>query len=83
MQPIQQLAAITDGSSLKGWILAFAGNIFAAFLALRALGHFLKKEWGEMITLFVAAVFVAAIIWFPDGVKTVLTDVWGKVSGTA
>ncbi|MFD8597720.1 hypothetical protein ACFV1L_22220 [Kitasatospora sp. NPDC059646] len=83
MHSVQQLAAITDGSSLKTWVLAIAGNLFLAVLALRAVGHFFKKEWGEMITLCLAAIFVGAIVWFPDGVKTVLTDLWGKVSGTS
>ncbi|TLQ38868.1 hypothetical protein [Streptomyces marianii] len=78
-----ELAALTTGAELKDWILIVVGNLFAAFLAIRALGHFLKKEWGEMITLAVAAVFVGAIIWAPDTVQTFLEDVWGKVSGSA
>ncbi|MFB7012294.1 MULTISPECIES: hypothetical protein [unclassified Streptomyces] len=77
------LAALTTGADLKAWILIVVGNLFAAFLAIRALGHFLKKEWGEMVTLAVAAVFVGAIIWAPDSVKTLLTGVWDKVSGSA
>ncbi|MCX5426084.1 hypothetical protein [Streptomyces sp. NBC_00078] len=78
-----QLAALTTGSELRDWILIVVGNLFGAFLAIRALGHFLKKEWGEMVTLFVAAVFVGAVVWAPDLVKGVLTGVWGKVSGSA
>ncbi|MEU4357274.1 hypothetical protein AB0N09_12185 [Streptomyces erythrochromogenes] len=80
-QTATETLALTTGADLKGWILAVVGNLFAAFLAVRALGHFLKKEWGEMLTLFVAAVFVAGIVWFPDGVKTLLGDVWKKVAG--
>ncbi|MEU2395086.1 TcpD family membrane protein [Streptomyces sp. NPDC007369] len=75
--------ALTEGAEIKQWILAVVGNLFAAFLAVRALGHFLKKEWGEMVTLLVAAVFVAGIVWYPDGVKTLLGQIWGKVAGTS
>jgi hypothetical protein len=81
---LTQLAApLTTGAELKDWILVVAGNVFAALLAVRGLGHFLKKEWGEMVTLAVAAVFVGALIWYPDAVKAVLSGVWNKVAGTA
>ncbi|MEU7153825.1 hypothetical protein AB0B15_38295 [Streptomyces sp. NPDC045456] len=85
MEPhrLVEIAALTTGSELKNWILVVVGNLFAAFLAVRAVGHFIKDEWGKMITLGVAAVFVGAIIWVPDAVKDVLTGVWGKVSGSA
>lgn len=75
-------ASLTTGAALKSWILLVAGNLFAAFVAVRALGHFLKKEWGEMVTLTVAAVFVAALIWSPDTVQAFLTGVWNKARGS-
>lgn len=77
------LAALTTGADLKNWILIVVGNLFAALLAVRALGHLLKREWGEMVTLFVAAVAVGAVIWSPDSVQSLLTGVWGKVSGSS
>lgn len=76
-------APLTTGAELKDWILIVVGNLFAAFLAIRAVGYFIKDEWGKMITLAVGAVFVGAIIWAPDAVQGFLTGVWGKVSGTA
>ncbi|MGN9821920.1 hypothetical protein ACTMUQ_42410 [Streptomyces sp. SD11] len=79
---VELAAPLTTGAELKDWILIVVGNLFAAFLAVRALGHFIKKEWGEMVTLAVAAVFVGAIVWAPDGVKDVLVGVWDKVAGT-
>ena len=75
-------APLTTGAELKNWILTVAGNVFVAFLALRATGHFIKKDWGEMVTMAVAAVFVAGIIWFPDEVRSLLSGVWNKVSGS-
>lgn len=78
-----QLAALTDGSDLKAWILAVVGNLFAAFFAIRAFGHFIKKDWGEMVTMCVAAVLVAATVWDSAAVLSVLSGIWGKVSGAA
>ncbi|MDJ0345556.1 TcpD family membrane protein [Streptomyces sp. H10-C2] len=76
-------AALTTGAELKTWILVVVGNVFAAVLAVRAVGHFMKKDWGEMVTMGVAAVFVGAFIWFPDSVQAMLGGIWGKVSGAA
>ncbi|MFI1568894.1 hypothetical protein ACH4ZX_38775 [Streptomyces sp. NPDC020490] len=76
-------AGLTTGSELKDWILLVAGNVLTAIIAVRGVGHFLKKEWGEMVTMGVAAVFVGAYVWAPDTVQTVLTGIWGKVSGSA
>ncbi|MFJ3673663.1 hypothetical protein ACIPSE_45200 [Streptomyces sp. NPDC090106] len=74
-------ADLTTGDELKDWILIVVGNLFSAFLAIRAFGHFVKKEWGEMVTMGVGAVFVAALVWFPDDAKDVLGAVWEKVMG--
>jgi uncharacterized membrane protein (DUF2068 family) len=82
VEAVQQLAALTTGSELRDWILIVVGNVFMAFLAVRGFGHWLKKEWGEMITMFVAAIFLAAAIWAPDAVKGILTGIWNKVAGT-
>ncbi|MFE0654368.1 hypothetical protein ACFVZH_38120 [Streptomyces sp. NPDC059534] len=76
-------AELTTGAALKDWVLVVVGNLFMAFLAIRAVGHFIKKEWGEMVTLAVAAVFVGAIVWAPAVVKDMLVGVWNKVAGTA
>ncbi|MFH9355156.1 hypothetical protein [Kitasatospora sp. NPDC017646] len=77
----QQLAALTDGTAFKNWALLICGNLFLAFLAVRMVGQFMKEEWGRLITTIVAAVAVAGFIWFPDTAKTLLGDVWTKVTG--
>ncbi|MFF9908792.1 TcpD family membrane protein [Streptomyces olivaceus] len=74
-------AALTDGSDLKDWVLLVVGNLFAAFLGVRGFRHFVKDDWGGMITMAVAAVFVAGLVWFPDQVKNLLSGVWDKVMG--
>ncbi|WP_236584346.1 hypothetical protein [Streptomyces sp. MBT53] len=76
-------AGLTTGGELKDWVLLVAGNILTAIIAVRGVGHFMKKEWGEMVTMGVAAVFVGAYVWAPDTVQDVLTGIWGKVSGSA
>ncbi|MFE4497117.1 hypothetical protein ACFRKD_32195 [Streptomyces niveus] len=84
MHSLTQLAApLSTGSELRDWILIVVGNLFGAFFAVRAFGHFLKREWGEMVTLFVAAVFVGGAVWAPDVMEDVLIAVWDKVRGAA
>ncbi|MFF0052587.1 hypothetical protein [Streptomyces sp. NPDC005498] len=84
MQQLVTLAApLTDGSDLKAWVLLVVGNLFAAWLAVRAFRHFVKDDWGGMITMAVGAVFVAGLVWFPDAAKTLLGGLWGKVTGSA
>jgi FtsH-binding integral membrane protein len=80
---MQYLAALTTGADLTAWVLTVAGNLFAAVLAVRAVGAFMKRDWGEMITMFAAAVIVAGIIYFPSQATDILKLIWGKVSGTS
>ncbi|MFI1890488.1 TcpD family membrane protein [Streptomyces jumonjinensis] len=85
MPPLDLMLAapLTTGSELKDWFLIVAGNVFMVFLVARAIGHFIKKEWGEMITLIIAAAFVGGLVWAPETVQDMLEGLWGKVSGTA
>ncbi|MET9183262.1 TcpD family membrane protein [Kitasatospora aureofaciens] len=75
------LAALTDGTAFKNWALLIIGNGFIIFCAFRLVGQFMKEEWGRMTTTIVAAVLVAGFVWFPDTAKTLLGDVWTKISG--
>jgi hypothetical protein len=81
MDLITVAAALTTGEGLKKWILVVVGNLFVAALAVRMFGCFMKKDWGEMITLFAAAVLVAGIVWFPDVTVDLLKNIWQKVVG--
>ncbi|MFE7412720.1 TcpD family membrane protein [Streptomyces laurentii] len=73
------LAALTDGSALSSWVLLVVGNLFAAWLAIRAFKHFVKDDWGGMITMAVAAIFVAGFVWFPTQTRALLGSLWNKV----
>jgi hypothetical protein len=81
MNGLSDLAALTTGADLKTWILAIAGNVFVALLVIRGLGAFLKRDYGEMATLFVAGVLLAGLIWFPDGAVALMKAIWQKVVG--
>ena len=73
------LAALTDGAALARWVMLVVGNLFAVFLAIRAFRHFLKDDWGGMITMVIAAVFVGGFVWFTTQTKDLLGAVWSKV----
>lgn len=84
MHTMTMLAApLTDGADLKEWVLLVVGNLFAAWLAVRAFRHFVKDDWGGMITMSVGAVFVAGLVWFPAQAQGMLEGIWGMVAGTA
>ncbi|UYG18306.1 hypothetical protein BRM3_14990 (plasmid) [Brachybacterium huguangmaarense] len=51
------------GAELKDWVLIVAGNIFIVILVVRAISHYAKREWGELITNLLIAVFIAWIVY--------------------
>lgn len=73
---------MTSGEDLRDWILLVAGNIFIIVLAARSVGHFAKREFGEMIGMCVAAVVVAGFVYFPDESIDFLTDIWQTFLGS-
>ncbi|WP_030209260.1 hypothetical protein [Streptomyces sp. NRRL S-87] len=76
-----QTLALTDGASLLGWTKTIAGNVFLIILLVRAVMHYAKREWGEMIGHIIAGVIVAGFVFATDQTKTLLTDIWNKVAG--
>lgn len=72
---------VTDGSELKAWALIFLGNIFIVVFAVRAIGAYAKKEWGELVTNFLAAIFIAGIVYANDQTIALLKAIWGMVVG--
>ncbi|MEU8580536.1 hypothetical protein [Streptomyces abikoensis] len=74
--------ALTTGAELQSWVLLVAGNIFLIVLAVRAIGHYAKREWGELLGHFVAGVVVAGFVFASDTSKAMLIAVWNKVAGS-
>ncbi|ARZ69188.1 MULTISPECIES: hypothetical protein [Streptomyces] len=73
--------ALSSGAELKSWVFLIAGNIFLIILAVRAIGHYAKREWGELLGHFLAGVVVAGFVFAPDESKDMLIAVWKKVAG--
>lgn len=70
------------GEALKNAILLILGNIFIVLLAVRAVGAWARKEWGELVALVVGAVLVAGFIYFPDQIVTLLKAIWSQLTGS-
>ncbi|MBF6050153.1 hypothetical protein GO001_34125 [Streptomyces sp. NRRL B-1677] len=82
MEFVTLAAPLVTGDGLKKWVLVVAGNLFIAVLAARLVGCFMKKDWGEMITMFAAAVLVVGFVYFPDQTVELLKTIWQTVVGS-
>lgn len=69
------------GEGLKDAILVILGNIFIIILAVRAVSYYAKREWGDLITHVAAGILIAAIIYFPDQVVSLLKSLWSAFAG--
>lgn len=54
------------GTAIVDWILALAGNVIIAVLAVGFVSALAKSEWGKMVGLFAGAVIATLFVWFPD-----------------
>src|SRR5690625_6405370 len=54
------------GAELKDWVIIVAGNIFIVILVVRMISHYAKREWGDLLTNFLVAVFIAWIVYSTD-----------------
>ncbi|MGI5353548.1 hypothetical protein ACQEU8_36050 [Streptomyces sp. CA-250714] len=73
--------ALTSGADLKTWVFLIAGNIFLIVLVVRAIGHYAKREWGDLIGHIIAGVVVAGFVFATDTTKTMFVEIWNKVAG--
>ncbi len=67
-------------NGLVSWILTVVGSLFAAVLAVRGFGHWMKKEWGALITHIVGGAVVAIMIFTPNQAVTILKFVGSKIT---
>lgn len=63
---------MNTGTDLKDWVLLVAGNILIVIIAVRAIGYYAKREWGELIMHVVAGVVVGILVWNTQGAITFL-----------
>lgn len=61
-------------------ILKIVGNIFLIILVIRALGHYSKKEWGELIGHLVVSVILVGFIYFTSQTLGILKGIWTMVA---
>ena len=66
------------GAGVKGWILAIVGNLFIVLLVVRAVSHYARQEWGQLLTSLAFAIVLVGMIYFPDQVISILKTVWSK-----
>ncbi|MET9365793.1 hypothetical protein ABZX93_33460 [Streptomyces sp. NPDC006632] len=66
---------------MKTWVFLIAGNIFLIVLVVRAIGHYAKREWGDLIGHVIAGVVVAGFVFATDTTKGMFIEIWNKVAG--
>lgn len=69
---LPQPRPITDVDSA---VTEETGNIFIIVLAVRMLGHYAKREWGEMVASLIGAIIVAFIVYANDAAVALLKRV--------
>lgn len=62
--------------------LKIVGNIFTVVFLVRALGAYIKKDWGDMISQIVFAVVLVGFIYFTDQAIGVLKFLWNITAGS-
>lgn len=69
------------GAELKDWIIILAGNIFIVILVVRAVSHFAKREWGELLGTILIAIFIGWIVYSTDTFINFLKWAAAKITG--
>lgn len=73
---------MTTGAEFKDWVLIIAGNIFIVVFIFRSIGAYSKREWGELITNFLAGVLIAGLIYANDQTIGLLKGIWNLIAGS-
>ncbi|GLF98286.1 hypothetical protein [Streptomyces yaizuensis] len=69
-----------ENNALVSWILAIVGSLFVAVLAVRAFGHWAKKEHGALITHIVGGAVVAFFVFSSAQAVNILKSVGAKIA---
>ena len=70
------------GTGLRDAVLVVLGNVCIVIHAVRAVGYYARREWGEMVMHLVGGVLVAAVIYFPSQVVELLKSAWTTFTGS-
>lgn len=78
--PLVTPLAVT-GTSFKDWVLVIAGNVFIVVLVVRGIGHWVKREWGDLIVHFLVAILLAAFVYMTDQTVAVMKTLAKMIFG--
>lgn len=67
--------------SFEELVLKILGNVFMVIAAVRAIGYYVKKEWGEMIGHIIFSVVLAGFIYFTDQMLGIFKFLWNVTLG--
>jgi len=62
--------------------LKVVGNVFTVVFIVRALGAYIKKDWGDMISQIVFAMVLVGFIYFTDQSIGILKFLWNITLGS-
>lgn len=69
------------GIEFREAVLVLAGNIFIIIFVVRSIGAYGRKDWGELVMNFLAAILIAGLIYANAAVIEMLKTVWGLITG--
>ena len=75
------LPALPSFTSFGNTILTLLGSFFLVVLVVRMFSAWVQKKWGEFVTEFAAAIFIAWFIFDSAGaiatIKSIVTQIFG------
>lgn len=72
---------MTTGAEFKDAVLVLAGNLFIVIFIVRMVGSYAKREWGELVTNFLAAIVIAGLIYMNEQFIEVLKKLTSMIFG--
>lgn len=71
--------ALPSFEGIGNTIISILGTIVFVILAIRMVVAYGKKQYGEMITELIAAIFVFWFVFFPDNAKETIKDIVSSI----
>lgn len=73
--------ALPNFDSFGNTIISILGTIVFVVLVIRIVVAYGKKQYGEMITELIAAVFVFWFVFFPDNARDTIKSITQSIFG--